>query len=179
MKFIETEIRGAFVIELEPRADDRGSLTRTWDKAEFMKQGIDIDLVEGYVSYTKHKGTLRGLHYQAEPNAEAKLTRCTKGSFFEVVLDLRPESGTYGRWIGLAFAAAENRMLYVPPLCAHAILTLEDATELVNFSSRPYAPDSERGVRYDDPRFDIRWPIAVTVVSAKDSGWEDFSDHRG
>jgi dTDP-4-dehydrorhamnose 3,5-epimerase len=179
MKFIETKIRGAYVIELEPREDDRGSLVRTWDKAEFERHGIDIDLVEGYASYTNRKGTLRGLHYQAEPYAEAKLTRCTKGSFFEVVLDLRPESGSYGRWIGLAFAESENRMLYVPPMCAHAILTLADGTELVNFSSRPYAPECERGVRYDDPRFNIRWPIEVTSVSAKDAGWEDFRDHRG
>jgi dTDP-4-dehydrorhamnose 3,5-epimerase len=128
MKFTEMEINGAYVIELEPREDERGALARTWDKAEFERHGIDVELVEGYVSYTRHKGTLRGLHYQAEPYDEAKLTRCTRGSFFEVILDLRPESGSYGKWTGLAFAAGENKMLFVPPMCAHAILSLEDGT---------------------------------------------------
>ena len=177
MKFTTTRIQGAYVIELEKREDERGSLARTWDREVFRQHGVEVDLLEGYVSRTENKGTLRGLHYQVQPNAEAKLVRCSRGSYYEVVLDLRESSETFGCWEGLTFRASDYKMLYVPPLCAHAVLTLEDETELINFSSATYSPSCERGVRYDDPRFNILWPMEVTTISAKDSAWEDFDDH--
>lgn len=178
MKFTKTAIEGVYLVELEKREDERGYLSRTWDLRAFEEHGICLDLVEGYVSQTRNRGTIRGLHYQAGEFAEAKLVRCTRGSFFEVVADVRKDSPTFGEWLGLSLAAAENKMLYVPPLCAHGVLVLEDNTELMSFASRPYAPECERGVRYDDPFFRIEWPIPVTSVSSKDSNWEDFHDHR-
>ena len=176
MKFTTTCLKGVYVIELDKRADERGSLARTWDREAFRQHGIEVDLLEGYVSRSACRGTLRGLHYQVHPNAEAKLVRCSQGAYYEVVLDLRESSETFGSWLGLTFHASDDKMLYVPPLCAHAVLTLEDETELINFSSAPYSPECERGVRFDDAKFNIRWPIEVTTISAKDSAWEDYDD---
>ncbi|HWC29932.1 MAG TPA: dTDP-4-dehydrorhamnose 3,5-epimerase family protein [Dehalococcoidia bacterium] len=178
MKFTQTPIDGAYVIDLDKREDDRGYLERTWDRKAFEENGIHVDLVEGYVSLTRYRGTIRGLHYQVAPHAEAKLVRCLRGSYFEVIADVRPDSETYGRWFGVTVCAGEDRMVYIPPLCAHAVLTLEDRTELQNFSSVPYAPEAERGIRYDDPFFNISWPAEVRHVSSKDAAWEDFHDHH-
>src|SRR4030042_6470702 len=147
MKFNQLKISGVQIISLEKKADERGFLARTWDSEAFRENGIDLVPKQGYLTYSKGKGTMRGLHWQIEPYAEQKLTRCTKGAVYEVVIDLRPESPTYLSWEGYTFHAKNYQMIYVPQLVAHAILTLEDHTEFLNFSSQPYVADCERGIR--------------------------------
>ncbi len=178
MKFIKTKIKGAFIIELEKQEDTRGYLARTWDIKEFAKNGIKMDLVQGYVSHTNKKGTIRGIHYQVKPFAEAKLTRCTKGAIFELVVDLRKKSPTYKKWQGFTLKAKDNKMLFTPPNCGHAILTLADETDFINFSNQPYMSEYEHGIRYDDPAFAIKWPIKVRAVSGKDLSWKGFDKSK-
>lgn len=178
MKFTKTKIKGAFIIGLEKHEDERGFLARIWDREQFQKQGIKIDLVQGYVSHTNKKGTIRGLHYQIKPFAEGKLTRCTKGSIYEVILDLRGQSATFKKWQGFNLKASDNKMMYIPPNCAHAILTLEDDTDFVNFSNQPYTAGYEKGIRYNDPSFKFKWPIKVKYVSPKDLAWPNFPTTR-
>ena len=172
MKFNKTKIDGVYVIDLEKRQDDRGFLARTWGSLEFKDKGIDFDPVQGYITLTKKKGTIRGIHYQKV--AEKKLTRVTKGGVFEVVIDLRPELPTFKKWEGFNLFDSDYKMLYIPPGCAHAILTIKDNTEFISFYSPPYDSLNERGIRYNDPSFDIKWPIEVQHVSDKDLAWEDF-----
>ncbi|PIR69295.1 MAG: dTDP-4-dehydrorhamnose 3,5-epimerase [Candidatus Niyogibacteria bacterium CG10_big_fil_rev_8_21_14_0_10_46_36] len=174
MKFIPTTIDGVYIIELEKREDDRGFLARTWCEKEFRDNGIDVTLAQGYVSGTKCKGTIRGIHWQTHPRAETKLTRCNKGALFEVVTDVRPDSPTYKKWEGFTFRADDYRMLFMPKGVGHAILTLEDDTEFTNFSDTAYSPEHERGMRYDDGSFSVRWPISVEHVSEKDKAWGPF-----
>lgn len=174
MKFTEIKFKGVFILELAKHEDERGLLTRIWDKNTFKKYGIKIDVVQSYISHSNKKGTIRGLHYQVKPFAEAKLTKCIKGSIYEVIIDLRPKSKTYKKWTGFKFNAQDNKMLFIPPYFAHAILSLEDNTQFLNFSSQPYTPEFERGIRYNDPSFKINWPINIKEVSEKDFAWEDF-----
>lgn len=174
MKFTPTTIAGLFVVDLEKRADERGFLARTWDKKEFAKYGIPLDVLEGYTCYTKKRGTLRGFHYMRAPKEEIKLTRVVRGKLFEVVLDLRPASPTFKKWQGFTLSAADRKLLVIPAGCAHAILALEDDTEYISLYNEPYDPTNEGGVRYDDPTFGIQWPIPVTVVSEKDRSWPDY-----
>lgn len=176
MKLRKTAIDGVMLIHLEPRQDERGHLVRTWDQKNFVDHGIMHEIVEGYTSYSKEKGTMRGLHYRLEPNADAQLVRCLRGSMYEVMVDLRPDSRTYKQWLGFTQKALDFRMLYVPPMLAHGYLTLEDNTEVLNLYSKPYNPVSERGVRYNDPTFNIQWPIKITSVSEKDLGWPNFQE---
>lgn len=171
-----TKIKGCFVIELEKKEDDRGFLARTFDKEKLKEFGINLDLVQGYVSHTLKKGTMRGIHYQVPPFAEYKLTRVTQGSIYEIVIDLREGSETLGVIEEFEFKAGDYRMLIVPPNCGHAILTLEDNTEFINFSDRPFTAEFERGIRFDDPKFNISWPIPVEIVSEKDRNWPDFKE---
>lgn len=174
MIFTPTKIKDCYVIELEKREDGRGFLARTFDKEQLKEAGINLDLTQGYVSYTKKKGTMRGIHYQVPPFAEYKLTRVTSGSIYEIVIDLRQGSPTFGEIEGFEFKASDYQMLIVPPNCGHAILTLEDNTEFINFSDRPFAAQFERGIRFDDPGFNISWPIPVEIVSEKDKSWEAY-----
>lgn len=176
MKFTKTKIKDVFIIDLERKEDERGFLARTWDKEQFQEQGIKTDLVQGYVSHTNNKGTMRGLHYQINPYAENKLTRCTKGKIYEVAVDLRKKSPTYKKWVGFEFSAKDHKMMYIPPNCAHAILIMEDDTDFINFSSQPYTAQYEKGIRYNDPAFKFKWPIKVKYVSPKDMGWPDFKN---
>ncbi len=174
MKFIETDLPGAYLIELELRQDHRGFFGRTWDDVEFRRRGLMDRIVQGNLSFNRRKGTLRGMHYQVEPYAEVKLVRCAAGAIYDVIIDLRPDSPAYGRWIAAELTAANYRMLYVPEGCAHGFLTLEDNTEVVYLVSQYYTPEAERGVRFDDPAFSINWPAPVTVISEKDRSWPDF-----
>ena len=173
MIFSRTKL-GAYIIELEKREDERGFLARTWDKEQFKDIGIDFDPVEGYITMSKHKGTVRGLHYLTVP--EKKLTRVLRGGVFEVIIDLRSESPTYKQWEGFTFKDSDYKMLYMTAGFAHAILTLEPTTELMSWYSPAYKPGLERGIRYNDPTFYIKWPIPVQHVSKKDLSWEDFKD---
>jgi dTDP-4-dehydrorhamnose 3,5-epimerase len=174
MRFIETPIAGAFVVEPEPRGDERGLFARLWCREDFAARGLDAGFVQCNDSFSARAGTLRGLHYQLGPAAEAKLARCIRGAVFDVAVDLRAGSPTFGRWAGATLGAADRRMLYAPAGCAHGYLTLEDESEVVYWTTHAYAPAAERGVRWNDPRFAIAWPIPPVVVSEKDRAWPDF-----
>ena len=174
MKFTETKIIGSYIIELEKKEDARGFLTRTWSKDEFAQNGVNVDLVQCYTSFTKKKGTMRGIHYRTAPPYVAQLTRCLTGAIYEVLVDLRPGSKTFKQWEGFEFKPDDNKMLFIPEGCAHAVLTLEDNTLYINLYSQFYNGEIESGIRYNDPAFNIKWPIDVTKVSEKDLSWEDF-----
>jgi dTDP-4-dehydrorhamnose 3,5-epimerase len=171
MKFVETEVLGAWLIEPEPRVDDRGRFMRAWCRDEFRHHGIDFIPVQANMAFSRTRGTIRGLHFQVAPALEAKLVRCTRGSLFDVVVDLRPGSPSYRRWYGAHLSADDGRMLYVPEGCAHGCQSLEDATEVHYLTSAVYAPAHATGVLFDDPAIGVRWPLAVTATSEQDRSW--------
>lgn len=174
MKFAPGRIAGSYVIDLEKRADDRGWFARAWCERELAAQGLSTRISQVNVGVSLMAGTLRGLHYQLAPHAEVKLVRCSRGAVFDVAVDLRPDSPTFRGWHGCELSGESGRMLYVPEGCAHGYLTLTDDAELMYFTSRPYAPDAARGVRYDDPAFSIDWPAPVSTISPADASWPDF-----
>jgi dTDP-4-dehydrorhamnose 3,5-epimerase len=165
MKFIETQLKGAFLIEPEPLEDERGFFARTWCRKEFEKHGLDPNWVQCNISYNKRKGTLRGMHYQIAPYAEAKLVRCTMGSIYDVIIDLRPDSKTYRQWFSAELSAENRKMIYIPQGFAHGFQTLLDNTELFYQMSEFYAPEYARAVRWNDPQFKILWPEAEHTIS--------------
>jgi dTDP-4-dehydrorhamnose 3,5-epimerase len=171
VRFTETKVEGAFLIEPEPIADERGFFARTWCREEFQANGLNPALAQANVSFNHRKGTLRGLHYQAAPHQEAKLVRCTRGAIWDVVVDLRPGSPSYLGWAGAELTDGNRAMLYVPEGCAHGFLTLTDAAEVAYQMSAPYAPDAARGVRWDDPAFGIEWPGEVVVINQRDASY--------
>ncbi len=175
MKFHQTPVQGAWLIELEANGDDRGFFGRAFCTEEFKAHGIDMPVVQANLANTVQRGTLRGLHYQVAPAAEAKLMRCVRGSVFDVLVDVREDSPTYLKWFGVELSARNHQALYVPPLCAHGYLTLEDDTDMFYLVSEAYTPGAERGARWDDPAFGIDWPITPVVLSEKDSQWEPFT----
>jgi dTDP-4-dehydrorhamnose 3,5-epimerase len=175
MRFTETKVAGAYLIEPEPIADERGFFARTWCQEEFAANGLNRDLAQANISFNHRKGTLRGMHYQEAPHQEAKLVRCTRGAIFDVALDLRPDSPTYRAWFGAELTDENRSMLYVPEGCAHGFLTLADATEVAYQMSAPYAPAAARGVRWDDPAFGIEWPGEVVVINERDRTYPDFA----
>jgi len=178
MKFTPTRLRGAYVVEIEPLADERGFFARSWCEREFAEHGLSGELVQCNISYNRAKGTLRGMHYQAAPHEEVKLVRCTQGAIYDVLVDLRPDSPTYRSWIAYELTAANRRMLYVPAGLAHGFQTLKDDSEVFYQMSVFYHPPSARGVRWNDPAFGIEWPIAAPVLSPKDAAYPDFVDAR-
>jgi len=171
MRFLPLPIEGAYLVEPEPIRDDRGFFARVWCQAEFARHGLDARAAQANVGVSPRRGTLRGLHYQDAPHLEAKVVRCLRGAAWDVLVDLRPDSRTYRRWHGVELAAGDWRAVYVPPLCAHGYLTLADDTELWYQASAPFAPDSARGLRYDDPAIGIEWPAPVAVISNRDREW--------
>ncbi len=175
MIFKETKLKGAYVIEIEKIEDDRGFFARSWCQNEFEKFGLTSHVVQANVSFNKKKGTLRGMHYQVAPCEETKLVRCTSGAIYDVIIDLRPGSGTYGQWVGVELTSGNYKALYVPKDFAHGYQTLEDNAETVYQVSQFYSPGSERGIRYDDPTFGIKWPLTVQVISDKDKDCLDYS----
>ena len=174
MIFRETKLEGSFIIEVRKIADERGFFGRSWCKREFNAQKLSAEMAQANIAFSFHKGTLRGLHYQQEPFAEAKLVRCTRGAAYDVILDLRPDSPTYGQWIGTELTQDNYHMIYAPEGFAHGYLTLEDDTEMSYSVSQFYAPEAERGIRYDDPAFGIAWPADIRLVSDKDKGWPNY-----
>jgi dTDP-4-dehydrorhamnose 3,5-epimerase len=174
MKFQETKITGVCEIALEPRHDERGFFARSWCIEEFETHGLNPTLVQCSISFNTHKGTLRGVHYQVAPYQEAKLVRCTRGSIFDVAIDLRPHSPTFKSWVSAVLTAEQRNMLYVPEGCAHGFLTLEENTEVFYQMSEIFNPDSARGVRWDDPAFQIAWPAKVEQISERDRTCPDF-----
>jgi dTDP-4-dehydrorhamnose 3,5-epimerase len=174
MNFRPTAVAGAFIVELEPRADERGFFARMFCTDQFAAAGLERRIAQVSTSFTRRRGTLRGLHYQLPPTAEVKLVRCLRGAVFDVVADLRPDSPSFGQWAGAELSAENRAMMYVPRGCAHGFLTLTDEAEMLYFASDPYAPACERGVRFDDPWLGIAWPALPKEMSAKDRGWPPF-----
>ena len=169
MIFTETKLNGAFIIDIEPREDERGFFARSWCEDEFQSHGLNPRLAQCNISFNKKRGTLRGMHYQVAPFAEAKLVRCTMGAIHDVIIDLRPDSPTFKQWISVDLTAENRRALYVPENFAHGFQTLRDNTEVFYQMSEFYHPECARGVRWDDPAFGIRWTLPVEVVSEQDA----------
>ncbi len=174
MKFVEAGLAGVYLIELEPIADERGSFARSWCREEFRAAGVDFTVVQTNISFNNAAGTVRGMHFQADPSPEAKVVRCTRGGVFDVVVDLRPASDTYCEWLGVELNPENQKAIFIPPDCAHGFQTLADATEVHYLMSQRYDPDAARGVRFDDSVFGIDWPLPVSSLSDKDRNWPDF-----
>jgi dTDP-4-dehydrorhamnose 3,5-epimerase len=175
MLFTETKLKGAYLIELEKKADERGFFARAWCQKEFQARNLPSEFVQSNVSWNKRKSTLRGMHRQIAPHEENKLIRCTRGAIYEVILDLRRDSPTFGNWLGFELTEENHRSLFVPGSFAVGFQTLEDSSEVLYLMSEFYAPGAEEGVRYNDPAFEIQWPAEVTVIAEKDKNWPDYS----
>jgi dTDP-4-dehydrorhamnose 3,5-epimerase len=175
MVITETKLKGAFVIDPELFEDVRGFFARTWSNREFEAFGLNPSFVESNVSFNKKKATLRGMHYQLPPYGQTKLVRCTRGSIYDVVIDLRPDSSTFKQWFALELSADNHRMLYVPGEFAHGFQTLEDNTEVLYLTSSYYAPEHAGGVRWNDPAFNISWPTDPLVIIPRDRDYQDFA----
>jgi dTDP-4-dehydrorhamnose 3,5-epimerase len=171
MHFARVDVAGAQVIDPAPHMDERGRFMRAWCLREFAEHGINFVPVQANFGFSTRKGTIRGMHYQVAPALEAKLVRCTQGAMFDVVLDVRAESPTFGRWYGIELTAENGRMLYLPEGCAHGYQTLADETEMHYMASEVYTPKSARGMRFDDPAFGIDWPLPPTCASEQDRTW--------
>ncbi len=174
MIFIETKLPGVFEIHLEPMRDERGFFARSWCQHEFEQHGLKAVTVQCNIAFNEKKGTLRGVHHQAEPHPEGKLVRCTQGAIYDVVVDLRPKSPTFKQWIGVELTAANRHMLYVAEGCGHGLITLEDQTEVFYQMTDFYFPEFSRGVRWNDPAFQIKWPAQPVVMSERDRNYPDF-----
>jgi dTDP-4-dehydrorhamnose 3,5-epimerase len=174
MIFIATPLAGAYLIDLEKHGDDRGFFARTFCTREFADRGLITHIAQINNSLSAQKGTLRGMHYQLDPRAETKVVRCTRGALFDMALDLRKGSHTFGQSFGVELTAENRRMMYIPKGFAHGFITLADDTEALYLVDEFYTPEYERGIRWDDPRFAIRWPLQPAVMSDKDRGFRDF-----
>jgi dTDP-4-dehydrorhamnose 3,5-epimerase len=174
MIFTETPIAGAFLIDLEPRGDERGFFARFFCEREFGAHGLSTHFVQANNSLSARRGTLRGMHYQLAPKAETKVVRCLRGALFDIVLDLRKGSPTFGKSFGAELSADNRRMMYVPKGFGHGFVTLTDDAEALYLVDEFYSPEHERGVRWDDPKFGIQWPVAPVVMSDKDRSYRDF-----
>jgi dTDP-4-dehydrorhamnose 3,5-epimerase len=168
MIFTETKLAGAYVVEADRFEDERGYFERTFVREEFEARGLDTRIVQTAVSYNRHRGTIRGMHYQADPHGQAKLVRCLRGAVYDVIIDLRADSATYRSWCAVELGAGSRRALYVPSGFAHGFQTLEDDTEVTYQISTVYNPASERGFAWNDPAFGIEWPLPATHLSDRD-----------
>ena len=174
MLFKETKLEGAYLVEIEKREDFRGFFARAFCQDEFSDHDLNGDIVQANMSFNHKKGTLRGMHFQADPFAECKTVRCVRGAIYDVIIDLRPDSKTFKQWFGVELCEGDGKMLYIPKHFAHGYLTLEDNSEVTYFVSQVYVPDAGRGVPYDDPAFAIQWPVEVTCISEQDRNWKRF-----
>ena len=176
MIFNETKLKGAYIIEVEPFEDERGSFARTFCREEFQTHGLNSFVAQCNISHNRKKGTLRGMHYQIAPHAETKLVTCLAGSIYDVIIDLRPDSITYCHWLAVELSARRRRsLLYIPEGFAHGFQTLEDDTEVFYQMSHPYVSKAARGLRWDDPAFAIDWPDGPRTLSDRDKNYPDFS----
>jgi dTDP-4-dehydrorhamnose 3,5-epimerase len=175
MIFRETKLEGAFIVELEKFEDERGFFAHSWSEREFAQQGLETRLVECSISFNRKRGTLRGMHYQAAPHGQVKLVRCTRGSIYDVIIDLRTGSPTFKQWVGVELTAANRLMLYIPRDFAHGFQTLGDDTEVFYQMSAVYAPESGRGVRWNDAAFGIDWPEPENIIiNERDKSYRDY-----
>jgi len=170
--FTETRLKGAYIIDIEPIEDKRGFFARSWCHREFDKHGLQADFVQCNISFNSKKGTLRGMHYQSAPREESKLIRCTRGLVYDVILDLRKTSPTFGKWISIELSAENRRMVFIPPGFAHGFQTLEDDTEVFYQISEYYYPECARGVHWGDPKFNIVWPLNNKIISERDAAFK-------
>lgn len=175
MKFKETKLKGAYVIEIQQLLDDRGFFGRSWCANELNEIGLKTNIAQANTSFSKKKGTLRGMHYQNDPYQETKLIRCTRGSIYDVIIDLRPESLTYKQWFGVELTQDNYKMLYVPEDFAHGFITLEDNCEVNYLVTQFYTPGAEAGIRWNDGQFNIQWPLNPVLISDKDKYHPDFN----
>ena len=176
MIFTETKLKGAFIIDVKRLEDERGFFGRSYCENEFKEHGLNTNVVQANVSHNKIKGTVRGMHMQLAPFEESKLVRCTRGAIYDVIIDLRENSETYKQWIGVELTADSFRMLFVPEGFAHGFITLEDNTDVTYQVTQFYTPGSERGFRWDDPAFNIQWPIEPVLISEKDKSHPFFEN---
>lgn len=176
MRLSNTAIDGLLIIEIEKKVDSRGFFARVWDEKEVESTGIPTHFVQGNVSLTLKRGTLRGLHFQRPPYEEQKLVRVTRGSIYDVTVDLRSASPTYKQWVGIELTAENRTSIVVPQGCAHGFITLTDNVEVSYWTTALYTPDAQAGVRYNDPTFRVRWPIKVLYLSRKDASFPDYEE---
>ena len=177
MKRFDTALVGVHLVELDRKEDERGWFARLWDADVFHELGFDPRLAQISIAWNDRSGTLRGLHYQAAPHGEAKVVRCTRGALYDVLVDLRPGSATYRRWVSFELTEGDGRVLYVPEGVAHGYQTVADGTETLYLISEPYRAEAQRGVRWDDPAFGVEWPDAAErVISERDRAWPDFKE---
>jgi dTDP-4-dehydrorhamnose 3,5-epimerase len=174
MKFTKTAIDGAYIIDVTRIGDDRGFFGRLWCQKEFEEMGLVANICQSNIGVSSKAGTLRGLHFQKPPYQEVKIVRCSRGAMFDVIVDLRPDSRTFKHWFGVELNQNNARMLYVPEGCATGYQTLVDDTEMYYHASQFYHPESATGVRYNDPAFNIEWPLEISVISDNDTSWPDF-----
>ncbi len=184
MLFTETKLKGAYIIDIQPIEDERGFFARSFCQNEFAEHGLKVNIAQCNVSFNKQRGTLRGMHFQRHPKAEAKLVRCTRGKIYDVIIDLRPDSPTYCQWLGVKLGngskahgprlPADNRMLYIPEGFAHGFQTLEDGSEVIYQMFEFYAPEYTGGVRWDDPAFRITWPLPNPIMSERDRAYPPY-----
>ncbi|MBI2311644.1 MAG: dTDP-4-dehydrorhamnose 3,5-epimerase [Betaproteobacteria bacterium] len=175
MVFTETRLQGALVVDIESREDDRGMFARTFCRDEFGRHGLPAGFAQCNTSFNRHRGTLRGMHFQAAPKAEGKLVRCTRGSIYDVIIDLRPGSPTFRQWVSVFLSQDNRRAVYAPPGFAHGFQTLEPDAEVFYQMTESYVPELARGVRWNDPAFGIEWPLSPPTLSDRDAGFPDFA----
>jgi dTDP-4-dehydrorhamnose 3,5-epimerase len=178
VKFVATALSGAVVVEPERHEDERGFFARSFCQREFSEHGLDPRVAQCNISHNRRRGTLRGMHWQTAPHAEAKLVRATRGSIWDVIVDLRPESETYRRWVGVELSTENRLALYVPAGFAHGFQTLVDDVEVFYQMSTSYEPGAQRGARWNDPAFGINWPVDPPFLSPRDAGYPDFRPER-
>jgi dTDP-4-dehydrorhamnose 3,5-epimerase len=179
VKFTETSIKGAFLVDTNPVHDQRGFFARSWSAAEFSAMGLPCKIAAVNYSHTARRGIIRGMHYQTRPHQEAKFIRCLSGAFYDVIIDLRPGSPTFLSWAGFEIRSTAHTAILVPAGCAHGMQCLEDGTGMLYLNSSAYVPASERGIRWDDPLFKIDWPLKGHAdLSDKDRSWPDFNPHE-
>lgn len=176
MRYTETPIAGAWLLDIEPQQDARGFFARTVCREEFTRHGLNGEIMQQSISWNALKGTLRGMHYQAPPHGEEKLVRVTRGVVFDVIVDIRPDSLSRRRWFGVELSAENRRQIYIPRGVAHGFQTLVDETEVLYEMTAAFQPAAARGLRWNDPALGIRWPLSVTVLSAQDAGWPLLTD---
>lgn len=178
MIFTETRLKGAYLIDIDRREDERGFFARTWCMEEFKQHGLNSRLAQCNISVNKKRGTLRGMHYQVAPFAEAKLVRCTKGAIYDVIIDLRPDSATFKEWFAVEINAENRRALYIPEGFAHGFQTLEDDSEVCYQMSEFYHPECARGVKWNDLAFGIEWVIPSPILSTRDRSYPNYENEN-
>jgi len=174
MIFTETKLKGAYIIDIEPRTDDRGFFARAWCQDEFTKHGLNPGVVQINAGFSHKRGTLRGMHYQTDPCAEVKLVRCTLGAIYDVIIDLRIDSPTHKQWVGVELTQENHRMLYAPEGFAHGYMTLVDDAEMFYQTTHEFSREHATGVRYNDPAFGVDWPLPIQVISEQDENWPEY-----